>query len=116
MELPPKSFTRYTETERLGNLDLVLNAWIPPFTLLNDRIFSFHDLASTANPLHTFVEHDETETLDISTFASGEEGSRRFVWLLNLCFEEHLYRRGLLVDKKESERIFHVPKRPALSL
>ena len=80
--------------------------WLPPFLLIDDRMYSFHDLAHMANPLGRIIDADEAEPLEIVTFASGEDGARRFVRLLNLCIQEHLYRRGLIVDKKRKRAYF----------
>jgi hypothetical protein len=76
------------------------NEWLPPFLLLNHRIWSFHDLADPTNPLRTCLDGDEPEILTTTEFAAGEDGARNLVWLLNLCLERHLHRRGLIVDKK----------------
>lgn len=80
--------------------------WLPPFLLLDERIYSFHDLNHPANPLRAVIEADEAEPLEIATFTQGEDGSRRFVRLLNLCLEDHLYARGLIVDKKRKRAYF----------
>jgi predicted HTH transcriptional regulator len=83
--------------------------WIPPFSLLDDRIYSFHDLSSPANPLRSFIDADEPETLSVAAFSKDDDGSRRFVRILNLCFEQHLYRRGLIVDRIRKRAYFPRP-------
>jgi len=80
--------------------------WMPPFSLLDDRIYTFHDLGSPANPLRQFIDDDEPETLSVAAFATGDDGSRRLVRLLNLCVEQHLHRRGLIVDKARKRAYF----------
>jgi hypothetical protein len=80
--------------------------WLPPFLLLESRIYSFHDLDSPANPLGTIVDGGDTESLSIKEFSAGEDGARHFVRLLNLCLQKHFYRRGLVVDMKRKRAYF----------
>jgi SIR2-like domain len=80
--------------------------WIPPFLLIDRRVFSFYDPEARDNPLSQLLEGGDQETIDTEEFSSSAEGSRRLVQLLNLSFEAHLYHLGLVVDKKRKRAYF----------
>lgn len=80
--------------------------WIPPFLLLEQRVFSFYDPEARGNPLSQILEGGDQETISTEEFSAGAEGSRRLVQLLNFSFEAHLYRLGLIVDKKRKRAYF----------
>ncbi len=79
---------------------------MPPFLLHEGRLFCFSDLSDPDNPLGEHVDLEDLEELSVLEFADGEDGERRLVWLLNQCLYDHLYARGLIVDKKRKRAHF----------
>jgi SIR2-like domain/Putative ATP-dependent DNA helicase recG C-terminal len=79
---------------------------IPPFILHEQRLHSFSELADPDNPLIEHVDLHDLEELSLSEFAEGEDGERRLVQLLNQCLYDHLYARGLIVDKRRKRAHF----------
>ncbi|MGA7256311.1 MAG: SIR2 family protein [Terracidiphilus sp.] len=80
--------------------------WLPPFLFSDGRFFSFYDLEDRRNPLSRLLDGGDTETLSTAEFSADIDGSRRLVQLLNMSLEGHLYRSGLLVDKKRKRAYF----------
>jgi len=107
LDLPPVIFHAGTEMQSHRDLFKVLpNTWLPPSLILSGRIYSFHEFQDPANPLGAVVDHGDIEALSLAEFASDAEGERRLVQLLNLGLEKHLYRRGLVVDRKRKRAYF----------
>jgi hypothetical protein len=79
---------------------------MPPFLMHEGRLFGFSDLSCPDNPLGEHVDLGDLEEFSTSEFATGEDGERRLVWLLNQCLYGHLYARGLIVDKKRKRAHF----------
>jgi hypothetical protein len=79
---------------------------MPPFLLHEGRLFCFADLSRPDNLLGEHVDRGDLEELSTLEFADGEDGERRLVWLLNQCLYDHLYARGLIVDKKRKRAHF----------
>jgi hypothetical protein len=107
LELPKQVFHSGTKAKRVSEIFKALpSQWLPPFLLLGERIYGFHNFEDADNPLRAVIDSDEPESLEIETFAAGVDGARHLVWLLNLCLEQHLYRRGLIVDRKRKRAYF----------
>lgn len=106
-KLPPHLYHAGTSARTLNNIwEEAGDDWIPPFLLYDNRLFSFYDLEARINPLSRLLDGGDTETLDVSDFASSPDGARRLVQLLNITLEAHLYQRGLFVDKKRKRAYF----------
>jgi hypothetical protein len=82
------------------------NRWLPPSLILSGRIYSFHDFENPSNPLKEVIDAGDIEPLSLAEFAADAEGERRLVQLLNVCLEKHLYRQGLMVDRKRKRAYF----------
>lgn len=86
------------------------NQWLPPYLLLGDRLYSFHDFENEANPLREVVDANDIEELSVAEFLSDSDGERRLVTLLNLGLEKHFRRLGLIVDSKRKRAYY--PRTP----
>lgn len=107
VDIPTDIFHAGTDVKSVWDIWRALpKQWIPPFILHDGRIYSFHNPESPWNPLNEVVDTGDIETLSVDEFSAGEDGQRRLVWILNLCLEHHLYRRGLIVDKKRKRAYF----------
>ncbi|GAP98052.1 ATP-binding protein [Leptolyngbya sp. NIES-2104] len=83
---------------------------LPPFVLYDERLYSISDLANPNNPLSTQIDHGDLEQLSLEEFATGSDGERRFVHLLNECLYRHLQACDLEVDKKRKRAYFARPE------
>jgi SIR2-like domain/Putative ATP-dependent DNA helicase recG C-terminal len=106
-QMPNRLFHAGTAVQRVSEIwGETAGQYIPPFILLDRRFFSFHDLEDSTNPLSKLLDGGDLEGLSVSELVSMPDGSRKLVQLLNLSLEEHLYRLGLLVDKKRKRAYF----------
>jgi len=106
-KIPPYLHHAGAAVSSLGQIwEETRNEWIPPFLLHDGRFFSFYDLEARNNPLSRLLDGGDSETLTTSEFSTTSDGLRRLVQLLNMTFEAHLYRLGLLVDKKRKRAYF----------
>ena len=80
-------------------------SWLPPFILHKRRLFTFHDLSISTNPLCSQIDVNDTKKMSIEEF-TRMHGKPRFVWLLKECFYRHLEARDLCVDKKRMRAYF----------
>jgi hypothetical protein len=92
---------------------LVKDVWInsgadklPPFVVSSNRLLTFSDLPSHANPLSDQVDLEGLEKVMVGEFAGDEDGERLLVYLLNQCLQNHLYQRGMIIDKKRKRAYF----------
>jgi hypothetical protein len=105
--LPRDVFHAGTELQHHKQLFAALpNEWLPPSMFIGGRLYSFHDFKDPQNPLASVVDAGDIEALSLGEFAADEEGERRLVQMLNLSLEKHLYRRGLIVDRKRKRTYF----------
>ena len=107
ISLPEVLYHAGTEASRVQDVwQATPGEWLPPFLLYASRFYSFHDLDDAANPLHRLIDGGDTEALSLNEFLSESDGERRLVQLLNLSFEKHLRRIGLIVDTKRKRGYF----------
>ena len=79
--------------------------WLPPFMPYAERLFTFHNLSTPANPLHSQINVNDIEKVTLEEFIANY-GEPRFIWLLNECFYRHLKAQGLYVDKDRMRAYF----------
>ena len=79
--------------------------WLPPFMPYADRLFTFHNLSITANPLHSQINANDIEKVSLEEFIANY-GEPRFIWLLNECFYRHIEAQGMYVDKHRMRAYF----------
>lgn len=79
--------------------------WLPPFMLHAERLFTFDNLSTPANPLYAVIDANDIGKMTIDEFINVH-GEHRFVWLLNTCFFRHLEAQGLWVDKPRKRAYF----------
>ena len=72
--------------------------WLPPFMTYAERLFTFENLSTSANPLYTAIDTNDIGKMTIEEFIKTYD-ERPFVWILNECFYRHLEAQGLWVDK-----------------
>lgn len=107
LSLPDKIYHAGTELQNHRQLFSALpGEWLPPSLFLAGRLYSFHDFEDPQNPLRKISDDDDVESLSLREFAVDQEGERRLVQLLNLGLEKHLFRRGLIVDRKRKRAYF----------
>ena len=82
------------------------NAWIPPFLLSSNRIWSFYDLSEGMNPLKAFVDQGTIEGMSLSEFLDNPNAQNDFVRLLNDSLADHLFSVGLRVDNYKKRAYF----------
>lgn len=73
-------------------------AWLPPFLPYAKRLFTFHNLLDTANPLRSQIDVNDIQKVTVEEFIA-EYGERCFVWLLNECLYRHFKAQNLFIDK-----------------
>ena len=79
--------------------------WLPPFMTYAERIFTFHNLSTPANPLHSQINPNDIEKVTLEEFIANY-GEQRFIWLLNEYFYRHIEAQGLYVDKGRMRAYF----------
>ena len=79
--------------------------WLPPFMLHAERLFTFDNLSTPANPLYAVIDANDIGKMTVDEFINVH-GEQRFVRLLNTCFFRHLYAQGLWVDKARKRAYF----------
>lgn len=79
--------------------------WLPPFMTYAERLFTFENLLTSANPLYTAIDTNDIEKMTIEEFINTYD-ERPFVWILNECFYRHLEAQGLWVDKERKRAYF----------
>lgn len=79
--------------------------WLPPFMPYSGKLFTFHDLSISANPLYAVIDTNNIGKMTVKEF-TDEYGEQRFIWLLNTCFFRHLEAQGLWVDKERKRAYF----------
>ena len=79
--------------------------WLPPFMTYAERLFTFENLSTSANPLYNAIDTNDIGKKTIEEFIDIYD-ERSFVWLLNTCFFRHLEAQGLLVDKDRKRAYF----------
>ncbi|MDE0314432.1 MAG: SIR2 family protein [Candidatus Poribacteria bacterium] len=79
--------------------------WLPPFMAYAERLFTFENLSTSANPLYTAIDTNDIRKITIEEFINTYD-EKAFVWLLNTCFFRHLEAQDLLVDKDRKRAYF----------
>ncbi len=79
--------------------------WLPPFMAYAERLFTFENLLTSANPLYTAIDTNDIGKITIEEFINTYD-EKTFVWLLNTCFFRHLEAQGLLIDKDRKRAYF----------
>lgn len=79
--------------------------WLPPFMTYAERLFTFENLSTSANPLFAVVNTNDIGKMTIEEFINIYD-EKAFVWLLNICFFRHLEAQGLWVDKERKRAYF----------
>lgn len=79
--------------------------WLPPFMPYSGQLFTFHDLSTSANPLHAIIDPNDIGKMTVKEFTDAY-GEQRLVWLLNTCFFRHLEAQGLWVDRDRRRAYF----------
>ncbi len=79
--------------------------WLPPFMTYAERLFTFENLSTSANPLYTAIDTNDIGKITIEEFINTYD-EKAFAWLLNTCFFRHLEAQGLLVDKDRKRAYF----------
>ena len=79
--------------------------WLPPFMTYAERLFSFENLSTSANPLFTVVDTNDIGKMTTEEFINIYD-EKAFVWLLNTCLLRHLETQGLWVDKDRKRAYF----------
>lgn len=108
LKAPEVIFVANTEVRRPNEIygSLEKGAWLPPFVLRREKIWSFYNLREPENPLYEFLDSESICELSLDEFLAMPEGPREFVELLNDSFEEHLFSIGLRVDTKKKRAYF----------
>ena len=107
VSLPENIYHAGTELQHHRQLFAALpKEWLPPSLFLSGRLYSFHDFEDPRNPLDKVIDDGDVEALSLREFMADQEGERQLVQLLNLGLEKHLYRRGLIVDRKRKRAYF----------
>ena len=79
--------------------------WLPPFMTYAERMFTFHNLSTPANPLHSQINANDIKKVTLEEFIANY-GEPRFIWLLNEYFYRHIEAQGLYVDKDRMRAYF----------
>ncbi len=79
--------------------------WLPPFMTYAERLFTFENLSTSANPLFTVIDTNDIGKVTTEEFINIY-GERTFVWILNECVYKHLEAQGLWVDKVRKRAYF----------
>ena len=79
--------------------------WLPPFMTYAERLFTFENLSTSANPLYTAIDTNDIGKVTIEEFINIY-GEKTFVWLLNTYFFRHLKAQGLWVDRERKRAYF----------
>ncbi len=79
--------------------------WLPPFMTYAERLFTFENLSTSANPLYTAIDTNDIGKMTIEEFINTYD-EKPFVWLLNTCFFRHLEAQGLWIDKDRKRAYF----------
>ena len=78
----------------------------PAFRVIEDRIISFHDLASAESPLTPIVNADACEEYDVREWLTDEDERRIVLSLINMAIARHANRQGLTIDPTRGHRYF----------
>jgi Putative ATP-dependent DNA helicase recG C-terminal/SIR2-like domain len=79
---------------------------LPAFLLADAQLYTFADLRDPTNPFYGKVNSRDVRMEATVNFMVGEEGERRFVFLLNQCLLRYLRAQGLIVDRKRRRAYF----------
>jgi hypothetical protein len=74
--------------------------------LFNQRLFTFHDLHDSGNPLQMAIAEGTIESEGRQEIAALPGGATHVMWLLNKCLYQHFMHKGLLVDEKRKRGYF----------
>ena len=106
VRLPDVIWQAGTKARRVKEVwERTKSAWLPPFILYSERLFTFHNLSTPTNPLHSQINTNDLEKVTLEEFIA-DYGELRFIWLLNECFYRHLEAQGLWIDKDRKRAYF----------
>jgi transcriptional regulator with XRE-family HTH domain len=80
--------------------------FMPTFRLFEDKVFTFHDLEDSENPLAAITTENAVEVFDVATFTSDEDLRKILLSLMNMALSRHLIRGGLVADSTKNGRFF----------
>jgi hypothetical protein len=78
----------------------------PPFIARESRVYAFHDLRNRNGPFARAVDIGAVETFAMRDLCASDDGSRRYVELLNRSLSGHVRRLGMRYDKEHRRYYF----------
>lgn len=96
----PTSFKTFAEIRKS------MPGFLPPFTILGGRIYTFADLIDERCPLRNFCDLTKVETVPAERWSNDEANQREYVFLLNQLLGSHLRRCGLVYSRDFQRNYF----------